>query len=83
MGLHEKVITNGRLILIALSIKYDGKWDEIYKDIVEHIELEDKYVEQAKTIAHTCVTLLDENYPRELRDSAKPPFVIFGTHTHR
>lgn len=69
---------NGRQILIALAIKYDGDWDKMYSAISskEILELEDCY---KKFEQSTCkaTTILDKDYPQILKHIFMPPFVLF------
>ncbi|MCP4336904.1 MAG: DNA-processing protein DprA [Mycoplasma sp.] len=69
------------IILIYFSIKYKGDWDLIYKALEdkEKVKLDDlrtleKSLEQNKMNA---ITILDMEYPNQLKKAYKPPFVIF------
>ena len=65
-----------RNILIALSLKHNGDWDKIYEDIQNKTLVEDTYTQQAENIKNV-ITILDEEYPQQLKNSFKPPFVLF------
>ena len=69
---------NSRENLLYLAVKYKGEWDPIYEDIKAHKEVDEK---EAKSIIDSVksnyITILDEEYPESLRDSFKPPFVLF------
>lgn len=60
-----------RNLLIRLSIKYQGDYNKIAKAIKNKEEVDESIeIQQA-------VTILDENYPKELMELKKPPFVLF------
>ena len=69
------------IILIYFAIKYKGNWDDIY-DALEKKErvspeeitaLEKKIREERWKF----ITILDKNYPENLKQAYKPPFVIW------
>ena len=64
--------------LLYLALKYKGEWNAIYSDVSGHVEIDEK---EAKALISkvNCnyITILDEEYPESLRDSYKPPFVLF------
>lgn len=56
--------------LIALSYRYKGEVDKIYKAI--------KRKEKVEPLScKNCLTILDEDYPKELLDLEYPPVVLF------
>lgn len=63
-----------REILIALWEQYNGVWEEIYKAIIEKKYIDEDLTPTVDTSKY--ITLLDEDYPIELKQSYKPPFVI-------
>lgn len=65
----------GRELLIAIWKKCNGDWDAIYKALInkEYID-EDFSLEGIDPSKY--VTLLDEDYPQDLKQSYKPPFVL-------
>lgn len=70
-----------RDILIALYLKYDGDWDKIYSAIKDKKteNLNTKKIKQLRVKYETnfnFITLLDEEYPEQLKHGYKPPFVI-------
>lgn len=69
---------NSREILLYLSLKFNGDWDKIYKDLSEHKEYDSS---EAKTYFDSFkgnyITFLDEEYPESLKQFSKPPFVIY------
>jgi len=67
--------TKAREILIALAIRNNGDWGRIYEDVKNKTYPTDEEIKQAKSVK--CITILDEEYPNELKQSFKPPFVLF------
>ena len=72
----------GREIVIALYLECNGDWDLMYKHIKERI-LPDATASVTKTAefrnlcnSDNVITILDSNYPNELKASHKPPFVL-------
>ena len=68
---------NSREALIALVIKYKGKWDDVMNAVSLREHPEDEFVQKAQTLKCKTVTLLDAEYPHTLRSVVKPPFVLF------
>lgn len=56
--------------LIGLAIKYDGEYFKIANAIERNEEIEEVAYEK-------CITILDDNYPYDLRELKYPPFVLF------
>lgn len=56
--------------LIGLAIKYDGEYFKIANAIERNEEIEEVTYEK-------CITILDDNYPYDLRELKYPPFVLF------
>lgn len=68
----------GRDILIYLSLKYEGDWDEIYQAIKRKEPINPNlYKELLTTLKCETVTIIDSYYPDHLKQCYKPPFVIF------
>lgn len=65
-------------ILIGLSIIHNGDWNLIYEDIKKHNNpLKNINIEE-KIKKSNAITIMDVNlYPDRLRNSSKPPFVLF------
>ena len=69
---------NGKHMLIALAIKFDGNWEKIYQAISNNdVEDLDPYYEEFKTSKCNAVTMLDSEYPQILKQIYNPPFVLF------
>ena len=69
------------IILIYFSIKYKGDWDQIYKALENKEKVELKEIEQLEQMMKEndwkCITIIDEEYPNQLKQAYKPPFVIW------
>jgi predicted Rossmann fold nucleotide-binding protein DprA/Smf involved in DNA uptake len=70
----------GRNIIIALSVKFNGDWAQIYSAI------QNKYVLEESEANHllasipsdiTPIVIIDADYPETLKKIYKPPFVIY------
>lgn len=68
----------GRDILIYLSLRYKGCWDDIYGAIKRKEPIDDDaYKEAMATLKSEALTIIDKNYPEHLKQCHKPPFVLF------
>lgn len=72
----------GRDLLIYLSLKHSGNWDEIYKAVNEKEEIKDSHEDYAKMVIdaktkHHIITILDDEMPEALKHCHKPPFVLY------
>ncbi len=63
--------------LIASSIKYKGDWLSIYNDIIKHESIEEEYLQAADELKCKVITLMDEDYPIQLKTVHRPPFVLY------
>lgn len=67
-----------RNVLACISIQEEGNWYRIYRRVTEEDFPSDKEIEEALSkIKCNFITLVDEDYPLELKYISKPPFVIF------
>lgn len=71
------------IVLIAFYIKYEGDWDKIYNALerkepvtIKTIEEVEKKVEKDIEAGNGYKTIIDKDYPDELKDVWKPPFVV-------
>ena len=69
------------IILIFFTIKYEGDWDRIYKALehkekvsLKEINQLEKEVENSKW---NIITIIDKEYPKQLKEAYKPPFVLW------
>ena len=71
-------LLNGREVLLYFSLKYAGDWDKIYLAL-EHKEKfdEEEFVKLKVSLKSFYVTILDDNYPECIKQTFKPPFVLF------
>jgi hypothetical protein len=68
----------GRDILLYLAVKYRNNWDAMYEAIKEKELINEEDLKPAlEKIKGEVITIIDENYPEELKRTLKPPFVIF------
>lgn len=64
--------------LIYYALKYKGDWDQIMQAIHEGEDVPLRSIERInKVLKCKCVTILDDEYPYQLRNIYKPPFVLF------
>ena len=69
---------NGKQILIALAIKYEGDWDKMYSAISnKDVEDLNPYIEQFNKSTRKAMTILDIECPAILKQIFMPPFVLF------
>lgn len=66
---------SARNLLIALALKYDGDWSKVVHGVETHEELSEEEV--AAAASYQAITILDEGFPEVLRQSYKPPLVLF------
>jgi DNA processing protein len=67
-----------RKILLYLALKYEGDWDKIFAVISNHEEYDEKEAnELIEKVNSPYLTYLDKDYPEFLKQSFKPPFVLF------
>ncbi len=69
------------IILLYFVIKYEGDWDKVYEalDKKERVSLHEitdleKKLDEDKV---KYITILDNDYPKQLKAAYKPPFVLF------
>ena len=64
--------------LLHYALKYKGDWDGIYNavKINEEVPLEE-FEREVKELKCKFVTILDDEYPQQLKIVFKPPFVLF------
>ena len=67
---------NTKDVLVALSHKHNGDWERTLKAIKAHETLTEEEAE-ALLGYEDAVTILEDEYPNSLRQSPKPPFVVY------
>lgn len=74
----EDEIYRGRQIILALCLKYNGVWEDIYDAIKRKERLsKEEILESEKNNQVKYVTIVDDNYPESLKNIYKPPFILF------
>ena len=69
---------NSREILLCLSLKYEGRWEDIYNGIQKKESFSEQEKEElTKNLSSKYITFLDEEYPKTLKESYRPPCVLF------
>lgn len=66
--------------IVAAVVKYNAVWEKVYEALhLKEIELfEDKFVkETVSKISSSYITMLDEEYPENLKRVPFPPFALF------
>ncbi len=68
-----------REILISLAVKFDGDWILIYHSIKlkKYYEDEEEVLRNCRNIKCKALTIMDPEYPQQLKQVKKPPFVLF------
>ena len=66
-------------ILIYLAIKYEGDWGKIYETLHDKLYIfnDEEIRKTLSEMKSKAVTILDSDYPEQLKESFKPPFVLF------
>ena len=67
---------NQREILIKIAIHHEGDWEKIYQTL-QNKEYEDILSQDLPMMDYKAITFLDEDYPEYLRNTFRPPFVLF------
>lgn len=68
---------NSRDVLIAVALKYQGKWNQMYKAISLREYPEKEYFDCIPLLKSKVLTLLDPEYPPFLKMVHHPPLVLF------
>ena len=66
-----------RELLIAIAIKYASNWENILKALHRQEMPEDIYFEKVRNLKCKTLTLLDPEYPQNLKSVPQAPFVLF------
>ena len=67
-----------REIFIYFAIIHNGNWDKIYESVSNKEPVNEKVAKRViKDPKSKVVTILDDDYPLQLKDARKPPFVLF------
>lgn len=69
---------SGRELLIYLSIKYEGDFERILKAIKAKEDATEEMVKkEVATIKSNVITIIDKEYPEELKHINMPPLVLY------
>lgn len=69
---------DAKSVILALAVKHQDSWFDVYEDIKEKVQISSTEVnELTSKIDCSYITILDENYPKELKKNFRPPFVIY------
>ncbi len=69
---------NTKELLLYLSLKFNGEWDIIFDFIKKKNRIDnDEMSSYVNSFNGNYITLLDPEYPDYLKNTRKPPFVIF------
>ncbi|WP_412032032.1 hypothetical protein [Malacoplasma muris] len=63
-------------ILLYFTNKYFGEWEKIYYALSDKEVVPKKYYENTKLLPN-YISVIDKNYPDELKTIYKPPFSLF------
>lgn len=72
-------------LLVFLSLKGNGDWDSIYEMLCKKEKLSDQELDTYSGMMEDLknnnvtefITILDERYPTKLKESYRPPFVLY------
>lgn len=68
----------GREVLLYFSYLYNSNWDEMMPAIKRGGQIDSELLEKAKKeVGDNYITILDDNYPKYLKNTIKPPIVLF------
>ena len=71
---------SSREVLIYFYLKDEGDWNKMYQDIIGRADknIDDEEIQQALSQVNTndFITLLDKEYPKDLKRSYHPPMVM-------
>ncbi len=69
---------DGRDALLALSLHFEGRWDDIYQAIRKKEKPDLEAAEEYKRGGNApYITILDNDYPPVFKCLNKPPFIVF------
>lgn len=72
------MLIKARNLVAYLAVKYNQNWNDIYNAIINKEPVDNETVEKTlATLKGEYITIIDDEYPSELKGSYRPPFVIF------
>lgn len=67
-----------RNVLLYFAVKHNGDWEKIYSSISNKEMVSNEICLETKNfVKKEWLTILDNNYPEELKKILKPPFILF------
>ena len=67
-------------ILLYFSLKHNGDWDEVYRSIKRRDSVDEEEFKNLKSKLgrdYQVVSILDSNYPEQLKQASKPSYLFF------
>ena len=68
----ERKVMQAREMLLQLALLYEGDWEQIFNAVQNR-----EYPETEIEYEGNYITIMDEDYPETLKQSYRPPFVLF------
>ena len=73
-----KEVLDVNKVLLTMCIVNSGDWDKIYDCIKDKKVFNDSVIKETASLnTEKYITLVDSNYPVQLKNTHKPPFVVF------
>ena len=67
-----------REVMLYFSLKYKGVWEDIYEAIKSFVPIDEEEFRLLKEKNEASyVTIVDEEYPKSLKNINRPPFVLY------
>lgn len=67
-----------REVMLYFSLKYKGVWEDIYEAIKSFVPIDEEEFKLLKEKNEASyVTIVDEEYPKSLKNINRPPFVLY------
>ena len=73
----EEKNKDAKKVLLYLSLKYKGDWDMVCSKIGKEIVDETYLANQLSKMKFKYITILDKDYPEQLKGILKPPLVLY------
>ena len=73
----DKKAVDVRNILLALVTQNNGNWEKTLEDIKNKKDISEEEVLDCLSISGNFITLIDNDFPEKLKQSYRPPFVLF------
>ena len=73
----DKQVFDMRYYLLVMVSQHKGNWDLVIEDLKNKREITSEEVQKYKSEAGSFMSLIDQDYPERLKQSYKPPLVVF------